>query len=495
MARLQRSPAIAKTLPIEARADCGAAPWPGGSVPGAARNMDLTTAGRRAVPAGSPPGSSGNASGQEEVLPARQVVEAARLSKHGAQQTRRPGRTDRAQPTSHMKPAVVISADLEAARGTALRGGGLSGCTTVRLKNVEPSLMPGMAIAALNANGFKGTFDFVHVPTDVKRRRNRGMLFINFVEPAAANAMYQSFHHQTIPGVSPAGKALEITPAYVQGFQENFDRHAKSEAVAGCALTRVDSQLRTCLLHYTPKGVIVTYVSLLAPRWLADCFRNFSISRPSLASFQLLPQVGAMCAATLGDDALEHLAVGTALVRADEPEPSTGRVRLYAGRAGSLTLAGLLEVPGAVYALLPFQGMLLGSVNNRVVLWRRVSAPASATGPALELREVCAHTGSIMALHLQAMGDRILVGDLMQSAKLLRYDPVAASLVEVAQDASTSWLTAVEMLSEDVFLCADDHRRHLAAGSSRGVAPPRPRPVPTGAGLCLESRLEGSTSG
>ncbi|CAK0875403.1 unnamed protein product, partial [Prorocentrum cordatum] len=150
---------------------------------------------------------------------------AARRAANQAAQPHRPGSEE-----PHEKPAVVIPADLEAARVTALSGGGLSGCTTVRLKNVEPSLMPATAIAALNANGFEGMFDFVHVPMDMKRMKNRGILFINLIDPATADAMYQSFHHQTMPGVSLAGKTLEITPAYVQGFKENFDLHVESEA-------------------------------------------------------------------------------------------------------------------------------------------------------------------------------------------------------------------------------------------------------------------------
>jgi len=227
--RLQLYPTIAKSVPVEALADYGAPPWPFGLLPEGAMNMDLMTAGRPAITASSPLSSSGTSSSQEEVLPVRQIVEASWLSKHGAVQTRLPSRADRAQTTCHMKPAVVISADLEAARDTALSGGGLSGCTTVRLKNVEPSLTPDMAIAALNANGFEGMFDFVHVPMDMAKRKNRGIIFINFVEPTAAEAMYQSFHLQTMPGVSLSRKPLEITPAYVQGFQDNFLRHVKAQ--------------------------------------------------------------------------------------------------------------------------------------------------------------------------------------------------------------------------------------------------------------------------
>jgi len=236
MARIQLYSAIAQSVPVDAFADYGHPPWPRGLLPAGAMDLDQMPPGRRAAEPAAPPPGSKSANGQE-MLPVGQFADPGWLSKRGkhatgTKQTRLPvpGRADQFQTASHMKPAVVISADLEVARGTALSGGGLSGCTTVRMKNVEPSLMPDMAIAALNAIGFEGQFDFVHVPMDMKRRKNRGILFVNFVEPPTAEAMYQSFHHQTMPGVSMPNKALEITPAYVQGFQENFDRHAEAEA-------------------------------------------------------------------------------------------------------------------------------------------------------------------------------------------------------------------------------------------------------------------------
>ena len=84
------------------------------------------------------------------------------------------------------------------------------------------------------------------------------------------------------------------------------------------------------------------------------------------------------------------------------------------GMAGkpNFGMVGEIEVPGAVYSILPFKGMLLGSVNNRVMIWK------CSRG---KLDQVCVHSGHIIALHLQAMGDHILVGDLMRSASLLMY--------------------------------------------------------------------------
>ena len=124
--------------------------------------------------------------------------------------------------------------------------------------------------------------------------------------------------------------------------------------------------------------------------------------------------VASVVAVTFADHT-EYVAVGTALVVESEPEPSRGQVRLLApSSAGHLLkplfffffffffdlsiiiiissifsfrmfgkafgkgsssdrlpfqLVTTLEVMGAVYALVPFQGRLLGAVNNRLQLW------------------------------------------------------------------------------------------------------------------------------
>nr|QDO16372.1 DNA damage-binding protein 1 [Lingulodinium polyedra] len=177
-------------------------------------------------------------------------------------------------------------------------------------------------------------------------------------------------------------------------------------------------------------------------------------------------QVSSLCTVLFEGDPVEYVAVGTAFVYCDEPEPLCGRVLLFAQGGGGgprFALAASLEVAGAVYALLAFNGMLLGSVNNRVVLWRQAQGSK-------RLHEVCCHCANILALHLQASGSHVLVGDVMRSASLLRYCAEGPSLEEVARDTGTAWLTAMEMLSEGLFLCADDS--HNVFALARGAAAP-----------------------
>jgi len=117
-------------------------------------------------------------------------------------------------------------------------------------------------------------------------------------------------------------------------------------------------------------------------------------------------------------------------------------------------------------------------MGNRVYIWRwrsstAINSSSSAANPAHAfLEEVCCYSKNIVALHLQAMGNHVLVGDLMRSAALLRYSPgtgpteAGSRLEEVASDLGTAWLTATEMLTEDLFLCTDD--KHNVFALARG---------------------------
>jgi len=120
---------------------------------------------------------------------------------------------------------AVATPHLEAACRSALSGGGLCGLTTARLKNVDSALTAKKLAQVLTSHGFKNSFDLVYIPLDMMNKtKNRSLAFVNFVCPAAAEGAYLKFHNQQLPshlGVTRKGKRLEITPAYVQGFQDN----------------------------------------------------------------------------------------------------------------------------------------------------------------------------------------------------------------------------------------------------------------------------------
>eukprot|EP00439_Symbiodinium_sp_Y106_P081862 s239_g20.t7 len=178
-------------------------------------------------------------------------------------------------------------------------------------------------------------------------------------------------------------------------------------------------------------------------------------------------QVASMVSLFFQGDPTEYIAVGTAFVHEREPEPSRGQVRLLAPCESPSSSSGgnsqvlppfrevaSLEVAGAVYALLPLAGKLLGAVNNRLQLWKL----SRETGEdRLHLAEVQRHHAGLIILDLQARGNDILVGDIMRSVSLLRFNESQEPSFEVlAYDQLSAWSTAVDMLSETHFLCADD---------------------------------------
>lgn len=190
------------------------------------------------------------------------------------------------------------------------------------------------------------------------------------------------------------------------------------------------------------------------------CVRIFGPQLKQIQSLSLSPReiVGSLSCITFDGDPQEYLVVGTALLDVD-PEPRQGRILLYAAgtEPGStrFNLVSLLQVDGAIYQLLPFQGMLLGAVNNLVTIWRWSHQ---------QLECVCYRSSNIIALSLQAVGDLILVADLMRPASLLRFRCETSSLESVASDVDSSWLTCAAMMNESVFVCMDDsHNAHVLA--------------------------------
>jgi len=82
---------------------------------------------------------------------------------------------------------------------------------------------------------FMGLFDFVYLPIDFKKGCNVGYGFINFRSPDACSDFVRAYHGvdvmKCLPGFSSA-KVAEVTPARVQGRDENVQR-LRSSPVMG----------------------------------------------------------------------------------------------------------------------------------------------------------------------------------------------------------------------------------------------------------------------
>jgi len=208
------------------------------------------------------------------------------------------------------------------------------------------------------------------------------------------------------------------------------------------------------------------------------------------------------------------LLVGTAYALPDEDEPTRGRILVYSCQADEGAASGNnravrqvaeFAAQGGVYSMCQFcDGMMLCTVNTKTHVCQLVNE----TG-VLKLQFVgIGHHGHILSLFVKSRAKTIfsegsrstageavsmdisdqktvdgekknaeseeelaIVGDLMRSISLVQYYPQHQTLEEVARDFNSNWTTAVEMLTDDIYLGSENWnnlfclRRNKAATS------------------------------
>lgn len=149
------------------------------------------------------------------------------------------------------------------------------------------------------------------------------------------------------------------------------------------------------------------------------------------------------------------IVVGTAYINEGEYEPSLGRLLVFGvegdGAERKVHLMAEMELPGAGYSVSAYKGQMIATCNSSVLL---IDYMEKETG-ASELETKSHFTGHILALYLKTRGDYILIGDLMRSMSLLTVNK-DGKLDEIARDYNSNWMTAVEIMEDDVFLGAEN---------------------------------------
>ncbi|CAN8246204.1 unnamed protein product [Cochlearia groenlandica] len=153
------------------------------------------------------------------------------------------------------------------------------------------------------------------------------------------------------------------------------------------------------------------------------------------------------------DDKNVYYCVGTAYVLPEENEPTKGRILIFIVEDGRLQLIAEKETKGAVYSLNAFNGKLLAAINQKIQLYKWMLRDDGIR----ELQSECGHHGHILALYVQTRGDFIVVGDLMKSISLLIYKHEEGAIEERARDYNANWMSAVEILDDDIYLGAENN--------------------------------------
>ncbi|XVF45973.1 hypothetical protein PTKIN_Ptkin02bG0250700 [Pterospermum kingtungense] len=156
---------------------------------------------------------------------------------------------------------------------------------------------------------------------------------------------------------------------------------------------------------------------------------------------------------SFSDDTNVYYCVGTAYVLPEENEPTKGRILVFVVEEGKLQLIAEKETKGAVYSLNAFNGKLLAAINQKIQLYKWMLREDGTR----ELQSECGHHGHILALYVQTRGDFIVVGDLMKSISLLIYKHEEGAIEERARDYNANWMSAVEILDDDIYLGAENN--------------------------------------
>ncbi|CAE7900045.1 ML4, partial [Symbiodinium microadriaticum] len=88
-----------------------------------------------------------------------------------------------------------------------------------------------MFLAMLDEHGFAGRYDFVYLPCDFYRQANLGYAFVNLVDDAAVDALWQTFHG--FSGWSlPTAKVCQVSWS---GPHQGFKAHSRLLSCAAFA--------------------------------------------------------------------------------------------------------------------------------------------------------------------------------------------------------------------------------------------------------------------
>ena len=190
------------------------------------------------------------------------------------------------------------------------------------------------------------------------------------------------------------------------------------------------------------------------------------------------------------DETRPFIIIGTGYNFPDEDEPSRGRILVIrcsaTGRIEHSSMSSAAEgvsslsrkaihvaetqVTGGVFSISPFYGgTILSTINSKTRLFKLVNDDPGIRD-VFNLEVVGkGHHGHILSLFVKSLVSptnanvspieekaRIaIVGDMMRSISVVQHFPDFNTLEEVARDYNQNWTTAIEMLSDDIYLGAE----------------------------------------
>uniref|UniRef100_A0A2N9GAR2 DNA damage-binding protein 1 n=1 Tax=Fagus sylvatica TaxID=28930 RepID=A0A2N9GAR2_FAGSY len=126
---------------------------------------------------------------------------------------------------------------------------------------------------------------------------------------------------------------------------------------------------------------------------------------------------------SFSDDSNVYYCAGTAYVLPEVNEPTKGRILVFIVEDGKLQLIAEKETKGCVYSLNAFNGKLLAAINENIQLYKWMLRDDGTR----ELQSECGH------------------------------HPEEGAIEERARDYNANWMSAVEILDDDIYLGAENN--------------------------------------
>ncbi|KAG0183044.1 DNA damage-binding protein 1a [Apophysomyces sp. BC1034] len=153
------------------------------------------------------------------------------------------------------------------------------------------------------------------------------------------------------------------------------------------------------------------------------------------------------------DDPNDYYILGTGVESDHYESYSIGRILVFSvTEQRTLSLISQIETDGMVEAVRPFRGKLLASIRGQLHLFRW----DIELGGQGQLVSVCSHPLAASTDSWTTVDDVIVAGDIVYALKSVRYNPQSDSFEDLASEDTRKDVTAVEALSDDVYISAEE---------------------------------------
>jgi hypothetical protein len=135
--------------------------------------------------------------------------------------------------------------------------------TTMMIRNIPNQYTQKDFIQEFDSLGFKGTYDFLYIPMDKKKRTNVGYGFVNFIDHHWAAKCTVVLHNYRLKllkkGKGAYSKYIQVVPAYLQGLEANIAHYQDKGAMGGSGRRFVGPIIVGSPVHWKVQEVVCAF--------------------------------------------------------------------------------------------------------------------------------------------------------------------------------------------------------------------------------------------